>query len=335
MAALRAALATRRGRLLLALALALAASALLPSIAMASPLDDFLDWLAGLLRDFIVWCAGNMNSVVASMTTGLEMDVPLEQLFGASGSTGAYQFAVNVMNGVVKPIAGTILAFCLVIELMKAAEHADSSQTMPGVRQVVSVVVYFAIFSLFIDHADAVVLLIYEVSRIVLGYASAAGSAVGALDVDALRASLEAIGPNFIALGTSLVDMGIAYVALVIAWVVATFVVWARAVQIYVYLMFAPVPIALLGASETRQMGVGYLRNFAAVCLASTVMMFVLFLFPLLFNSVMTEYTSAWLNISQGDVVVLGATVKLLALCVVLIFSMVKSGAFAREVLGG
>ena len=335
MGALRCALRTRRGRMALSLAVVAAAFLLLPGLALASPIDDFTEWLAGVVRDWIVGLAGTMNTIVGQMTASLDLDVPLQQLFGASGSTGAYDFAMNVMNGVVKPMAGTVLAFCLVVELMKVAEHADSSQTMPGVKQVATVVVFFVLFSLLIDHADAVCLLLYEIGRIVLDYASSAGAVVGSLDVEALRSSLEALGANFWALGTALVDMGLAYAALTIAWVVALFVVWARAIQIYVYLMFAPVPIALLGASETRQMGVGYLRNFAAVCLASTVMMFVLFLFPLLFNSVMTEYTSAWLNISQGDVVVLGATVKLIALCVVLIFALVKSGAFTREVLGG
>lgn len=335
MGALRRALHGRRGRLAFALSAALAAFTLLPGLALASPIDDFTEWLAGVVRDAIVGLAGNMNSIVGQMTASLDLDVPLQRLFGVSGSTGAYDFAMNVMNGVVKPMAGTILAFCLVVELMKVAEHSDSSQTMPGVRQVAAVVVFFALFSLLIDHADAVCLLLYEVGRIVLGYASSAGAVVGSLDVEALRSSLEALGTNFWALGTALVDMGLAYAALTIAWVVALFVVWARAIQIYVYLMFAPVPIALLGASETRQMGVGYLRNFFALCLAATVMMFVLFLFPILFNSVMVQYTGAWLNIAQGDVVVLGATVELVALCVVLIFALVKSGAFAREVLGG
>ena len=328
MGALRRVTRARRGRLACALFAALAAFTLLPALALASPIDDFTEWLAGVVRDWIVGLAANMNSVVGQMTASLDLDVPLQQLFGASGSTGAYDFAMNVMNGVVKPMAGTVLAFCLVVELMKVAEHADSSQTMPGVKQVATVVVFFVLFSLLIDHADAVCLLLYEIGRIVLDYASSAGAVVGSLDVEALRSSLEALGANFWALGTALVDMGLAYAALTIAWV-------ARAIQIYVYLMFAPVPIALLGASETRQMGVGYLRNFAAVCLASTVMMFVLFLFPLLFNSVMAQYTSAWLDIAQGDIVVLGATVELIALCVVLIFALVKSGAFAREVLGG
>lgn len=330
-----AALRGRCGRLAAAFAAAAALWLLLPWPAWASPIDDFSGWLAGVLRDGIVGMATNMNFVVGQMTTGLDLDVPLQQLFGPSGSTGAYDFAMNVANGVAKPIAGTILSFCLVVELMKVAEHADASQALPEVRQVAAVIVFFALFSLLIDNADAVCLMLYEVGRTVLGYAAAAGGAVGSLDVEALRVSLEGLGNNLWALGTALIDMLLAYAALFIAWVVALFAVWARAVQIYVYLMFAPVPIALLGASETRQMGVSYLRNFFGLCLASTVMMFVLFLFPILFDSVMVEYAAAWTGISQGDVVVLGATVKLVALCAVLVFALVKSGSFAREVLGG
>ena len=324
-----------RSAALRALALAAVLCLALPAAAQAAPLDDFSDWVSGLIRSGVVWMASGANEIVGEITAGLALDVPLDQLLGGAAAVGAYDYALDVMNGIVKPVAGTILAFCLVVELMRVAERADSSQVMPGVRQIAAIVAYFALFSLLIGHAEAVCTLIYEVGRTVLRAATSAGAAAASMDVAALERSLEAIEGNVWAHVVALVDMAVGWGALTLAWVVSLFSVWGRALQIYVYLMFAPVPLALLGTSETRQMGVGYLRNFAAACLASTVMVFVLYLFTILLDSVMAEYAGAWLNLASDDVAVVGATVELVALCALLIFALVKSGQFAREVLGG
>ena len=40
------------------------------------------------------------------------------------------------------------------------------------------------------------------------------------------------------------------------------------------------IPVSLLGFDETRQMGIGFLKNFAAACLAGAVMMFLFVAYP-------------------------------------------------------
>lgn len=93
--------------------------------------------------------------------------------------------------------------------------------------------------------------------------------------------------------------------------------------------MLAAVPVALPGASKTRQMGVGRLRSFFALRPAATVMASVPFSFPMPFNPVMARCTGARLNTAQGDVVVPGATVEPVAP------RAVPIRAFVREVPGG
>ena len=38
-------------------------------------------------------------------------------------------------------------------------------------------------------------------------------------------------------------------------------VCWARAIQLYVLAMLAPIPLSLMALDETRQVGVGYIKN--------------------------------------------------------------------------
>ena len=51
--------------------------------------------------------------------------------------------------------------------------------------------------------------------------------------------------------------------------------------------MISPIPLALLGIEETRQMGVGYLRNFASLVLSYASLAFVLNMYPTLLSIAM------------------------------------------------
>ena len=65
------------------------------------------------------------------------------------------------------------------------------------------------------------------------------------------------------------------------AYVIALVVCWARALQLYIMAAFAPIPLAFLGMDATRQIGVGYLKSFGAVCIAGVIILVLLISFPL------------------------------------------------------
>ena len=96
---------------------------------------------------------------------------------------------------------------------------------------------------------------------------------------------------------------------------------------------FAPIPISLLALDATRQMGVGYLKNFAAVCLAGVIILVLLVSFPIVLGGL----NAATVGVPVVDSVVGGLSYALqyLAMCILLIISLVKSGSWARDVMGG
>ena len=85
------------------------------------------------------------------------------------------------------------------------------------------------------------------------------------LDLEAV--SITTTDDDVAALVAMLVVALVSWLVVIVAYVVALVVSWARAIQIYVMAAFSPIPLALVSLDETRQMGVGYLKNFAAVCL--------------------------------------------------------------------
>ena len=132
----------------------------------------------------------------------------------------------------------------------------------------------------------------------------------------------------------------------VLAYMVAFIVAYARAWQIYTMAAFSSIPIALLGFDETRQMGIGFLKNFAAAVLAGAVMMFVLVIYPHALSTMTTASgvtggasilflmsipATGTAGLASASVLVL---LEFLAITFLLIYALVKSGSWAKEILG-
>ena len=80
-------------------------------------------------------------------------------------------------------------------------------------------------------------------------------------------------------------------------------------------------------------MGVGYLKNFAAVCLAGVIILVLLVSFPIVLGGL----NAASVGVPVVDSVVGGLSYALqyLAMCILLILALVKSGSWARDIMGG
>jgi hypothetical protein len=81
-------------------------------------------------------------------------------------------------------------------------------------------------------------------------------------------------------------------------------------------------------------MGVGYLKNFAAVCLAGVIILVLLVSFPIVLGGL--NAVSAGTGTPIDSVVGgLSYALQYMAMCILLILSLVKSGSWARDIMGG
>ena len=318
--------------------LALAAAALclaFPPMAMAWSLDDALsNFFKGMVKNLMGWVNDSMAALTADNALGMagggQIDSPLESLFGPKVGAELINLCLAVAASFMRPMAATILTFCLMAQLVKAAQHTNAGATLPGVWEVGGIVVFYAIFSLLISKSDQVVNLFYMLSQAALGaLRDAASSSPGdyaQIDPSGLDGiTLGAADGLWLTLGFALIG-----VVLFVARVTCVFCVMGRAIQIYVMMMFSPVPMALLGADETRQMGIGFLRNVASLCFSVVIMVLVLYLFQLLVVNGMSGVYDASTGQVDG-----GSLVKVLVSGVLLVIGLGKSGAWAREVMGG
>lgn len=107
----------------------------------------------------------------------------------------------------------------------------------------------------------------------------------------------------------------------------------------YVYAAFSPIPISLLGFEETKQIGIGYLKNFAAAALAGVVMVLILYLYPHLVTALAVSGglgKAEMLGLAQGVETFdsFGVIIKTIAVLITTMMGLVKSGSWAKEILG-
>ncbi len=324
----------RDGRFALSLGttMLLAALALFsPEPAFASIADDVNAWLSGVLRDTCNWIFNSQVDVLKGIGTSGVLSASFDQMLGSAGTVTMYDVVHGVWEAAILPIGCGVLSFSFTLQLVKISQKMDGNAAMPGVKEVVFLLVFYAVFLFILQNSFELMQAVYEVTRIAVQRVAGLFGTGSALDLSAV--SITTTDDDVAALLGMLVIALVSWVVVVAAYVVALVVCWARAIQIYVMAAFSPIPLALLSQDETRQMGVGYLKNFAAACLAGVIILVLLVSFPIVLGGL--NAASAGVPVVDSVVGGLSYALQYLAMCVLLIIALVKSGAWAREIMGG
>ena len=312
--------------------LACAASLALPAPAFAGIAEDINAWLCGVLRDTCNWIFAGQTDMLRSIGTDGVLAADFAQMLGSAGDVTMYDLVRGVWEAAILPIGCGMLSFVFTVQLIKVSQRMDGNASMPGVKEVVFLLVFFAVFLFLIQHSFELMQSIYEVVGIAIDRVMVMFGTGGALDLAAV--SIVTPDDDIPALLAMLIVSLISWVVVLAAYIVALVVCWARALQLYIMAAFSPIPLALVSLDETRQMGVGYLKNFAAVCIAGLIIVILMIAFPLILGGIVGVNPGTG---TSADAIANGLTYALqyLAMCILLILSLVKSGAWARDILGG
>lgn len=306
---------------------ALGILALNPATAHAAGLFDIpgqiTDWLVNdILKPPIQAMFDGAWNLIGMISASTILTAPFESMLGDGGTT-VYNLADSVNDTVVKPIALSVLALAMLVQLIHVAGKADQDAAMPILRDLVMIALFYVCFRWLINNsADLCVAVYRDFNEITAGISSAAHVNDSGLRIG----DLNGFGEVFMMLLNVLIVYLFAFIAVVVSMVMA----YMRAIQLYIFAAFAPIPLALLGFEQSRQFGIGFIRNFVALVLAGAVMVFILFCFPLLVNAAIA---AGRLGTDYSFVPGMGP-VTLIAMCLLLIIGMLKSGAIARSVLG-
>ena len=230
-------------------------------------------------------------------------------------------------------VGQSILAFALLMQLVKISQRVDANGTMPVVKEILILAVFFFIGSYLVNHSFDICTAAYdEINKLISEVTS--------------NNNRQTIGG--IVLGdTTSVDEGAMLgivIAIMIMWlfsflgsIIGIALIMARAIQLYVMAACSPIPFSLLLFDETRQMGIGFCKSFLSVCLAGLILAVLMMIYPALIGDVLQaaaspdgtgKYTLDITNYWK-------ASIPIVACSFMYLYALLKSGAWARDILGG
>lgn len=298
------------------------------------------------LLDMSCWGFNLYNDIAMKIGSSDMLSAPFDSLLGVS----TYELTKTIHQTAVIPIAESILALFMLVQLVKISQRIDATATLPAVKDIVFLAVVYVLIHWFIVNSLDIMQSIYKIAvDNIIPEIGTAQSNTGFFNGELTTLNIPdstwdelTIGGCFLTLCASILSV----IGGVVAYMVAFIVAYARAWQIYAMAAFSSIPIALLGFDETRQMGIGFLKNFAAAVLAGAVMMFLLVIYPLALSTMTTASgvtggasilflisipAGGTASLASASVLIL---LEFLAITFLLIIALIKSGAWAKEILG-
>ena len=216
------AIGDRRFKIAFAMTLALLTVLLVPAhSAYADIAGDINNWLAELLRDAANWMFSKQVDVLKGIGYDGILGADFSSMLTTSGSVSMYDIAHGVWRVAILPIGCGVLSLVFTVKLIQISQRVDGNASMPGVKEVVFLLVFFAVFLFLIQHSFELMQSIYEVIGIAIDRVMALFGTGGALDLAAV--SIVTTDDDIPALLAMLIVSLISWVV-----VLAAYIVWAR-----------------------------------------------------------------------------------------------------------
>ena len=221
---------------------------LFPDFAFASIADDINKWLCGVLRDCCNWIFANQINMLKSIGYDGILAAGFDSMLGTAGNTTMYSLVHGVWQVAILPIGCGVLGFVFTIKLIQISQKMDGNASLPGVKEVVFLLVFFAVFLFLIQNSFDLMASIYSITKLAIERVINMFGTGGAIDLNAV--SIVTTDDDVAALVAMLIVALISWVVVLVAYIVALVVSWARAIQLYLMAAFSPIPLALMGTED-------------------------------------------------------------------------------------
>ena len=318
-------------KMLMALPLGIATAMLIPNIAYAGIIGDienfFKEMFFGIGMKFWNGYYGSIGwTSETSLLTGL-----FSQIFG---NAAPYAIVKNVHSTIIIPVGEAILALFMLVQLVKISQRIDATATLPAVKDIVFLAVTYVLMHWLIVNSLDIITAMYNIfNEIGKEFTAAVGQST-APDISEWDKDKATVGGCIFFTIMGFFAMIAGFVTYCISLVVAL----ARGIQIYALAAFSPIPLALMGFDETRQMGVGFLKNFAAAALAGAILLFLFQIYPYVMSAAggnaAADTTIFSLTYDQDFVDIVQVVARSIAASILLAFACVRCNSWAKEILG-
>ena len=275
------------------------------------------------------WMRNLLTGMVSSNLTTMYTDVNEKtgQSAAQVGQTpqgwngNIYSMIQNLSDSVIVPIAGMIITFVLCYELISMLTEKNN---MHDIDTWMFFKYFFKMWVAvwIVSHTFTITMAVFDVGQSVVSRAAGVISSDTAINIDTMITTMETamesmeIGELVIlALETMLVSMCMKVISVFI-----TVILYGRMIEIYLYSSVGAIPFATMSNREWGQIGNNYLRGLFALAFQGFFMMVCVGIYAVLVA-----------NIQMSDNIH-SALFGVMAYTVILCFSLMKTGNFARSI---
>ena len=275
------------------------------------------------------WMRNLLTGMVSSNLTTMYTDVNEKtgQIATQVGQTpqgwngNIFSMIQNLSDSVIVPIAGMIITFVLCYELISMLTEKNN---MHDIDTWMFFKYFFKMWVAvwIVSHTFTITMAVFDVGQNVVSRAAGVISSDTAINIDTMISTMETamesmeIGELVIlALETMLVSLCMKVISVFI-----TVILYGRMIEIYLYSSVGAIPFATMSNREWGQIGNNYLRGLFALAFQGFFMMVCVGIYAVLVA-----------NIQMSDNIH-SALFGVMAYTVILCFSLMKTGNFARSI---
>ena len=275
------------------------------------------------------WMRNLLTGMVSSNLTTMYTDVNEKtgQISAQVGQTpqgwngNIFSMIQNLSDSVIVPIAGMIITFVLCYELISMLTEKNN---MHDIDTWMFFKYFFKMWVAvwIVSHTFTITMAVFDVGQSVVSRAAGVISSDTAINIDTMISTMETamesmeIGELVIlALETMLVSLCMKIISVFI-----TVILYGRMIEIYLYSSVGAIPFATMSNREWGQIGNNYLRGLFALAFQGFFMMVCVGIYAVLVA-----------NIQMSDNIH-SALFGVMAYTVILCFSLMKTGNFARSI---
>ena len=156
--------AIRKAAIFAALSFAVCCAVFVPTQpAWAGIAEDINGWLCDMLRGVCNWVFAAQVDVLKSIGYDGILGAGFQNMLGTSGDVSVYDVVRGIWSVAVLPIGCGVISLVFTIKLIQISQRMDGSASMPGVKEVVFLLVFFAVFLFLIQNSFDLMTALYEV----------------------------------------------------------------------------------------------------------------------------------------------------------------------------
>ena len=286
-------------------------------------MDGIIDKITEFIRSMLEgWVLTNLETMFTDVNDKVGTIATEVGQSPSTWNSGIFSMVKNLSDNVMIPIAGMIISFVLVYELISMIidkNNMHEFDTSVFIRFLMKACIAVLLLSKTFD----IVLAVFDVGTHIVSEAGSTITGSTSINVGPTLQSMFNSQLSTMEIG-SLITLGletmIASLCMKIMSICITVIVYGRMVEIYLYISVAPIPAATLGNKEWGTIGTNYFKGLCALAFQGFFIMVCVGIYSVLVNSITVS----------GDLH--SAVFSVLGYSVLLCFSLFKTGGLAKSI---